>query len=147
MSEPEPSSNFTVLQPCTKDCSRGLYFGPKTIFILPLLLKMIFSPSHDMSFFRLPLWPFCLNSSLFCIILPFYFPFSQFSFPLLSFSFYFLFLFYFPPFSLCLFIFFPQMISANILPPPPGGGRYFPIYSRRGNIRARDIIRAANFRR
>ncbi len=63
---------------------RGLYFGPKMIFIPPFL-KMIFFHSLAICHFRLPSWPFCLNSSLFCIyftlLLPlfsFFFTFSPF---------------------------------------------------------------------
>ncbi len=80
----------------------------------------IFPPSHDALFFNSHRGLFALILPYFAFILPFYFPFSHFLSP------FFLFLLYFPPFSLRLFIFFPQMTSADI--PPPRGGGYFPIY-------------------
>ncbi len=111
--------------------SRGLYFGPKTIFIPPPppLLKMIFFPLLRHIVFWLPLRPFRLNSSLFCNyftlllpLFPFSFPFLSFSFPvpLSSFSFY-----IFPLFLFAFSYFFPQVTSTDI--PPPGGGGYFRI--------------------
>jgi hypothetical protein len=89
---------------------RGLYFGPKMIFIFPPLLKMLFVPLSKHVIFRLPSWPFCLNSSLCCIYFILLLPIFSFSFPFLPFfpfSF-FLFLLHFPPLSLRLFIFFPK---------------------------------------
>jgi hypothetical protein len=104
--------------------SRGLYFGPKTIFITPPppLLKIIFFPLSGHLVFRLPLWPFYLNSSLFCNYFTLLLPLFSFSFPFSSFfcPLFFLFLLHFPSFSLRLFMFFPQIILADI-PPPPGG--------------------------
>jgi hypothetical protein len=103
---------------------RGLYFGPKTIFIPPLL-KMIFFPISWHIVFLLPLWPFCLNSSLFCIYFTLWLPLFSFSSPFFIFLFPFLlFLLHFPPFSLQLFKIFPQN---DIGWYSPWGG-YFPIY-------------------
>jgi hypothetical protein len=60
------SSSEARATACGGTC-RGLYFGLKTIFIPPPLLKNdIFSPLRHV-IFRLPSWPFYLNSSLFCI--------------------------------------------------------------------------------
>ncbi len=70
---------------------RGLYFGPKTIFIPPPLRKMIFSPLSQ-HVFRFPSWPFCLNSSRFCNYFTLLLPLFSFSFPFLPFSFSFFFL-------------------------------------------------------
>ncbi len=89
---------------------RGLYFGPKTIFIPPPpLLKMIFFPPTRHVVFYSHWGFYALILPYFAFILPFYFPFSHF-------------LLYFPPFSLRLFIFFPQISSADISPPQGGGG-------------------------
>ncbi len=90
---------------------RGLYFGPKTIFIPPPLLKMIFFPSRDTSFFYSHCGLFALILPYFAFILPFYFPFSHFL------STFFLFLLQFNPFSLRLFIFLPS--NFPILRPLP----------------------------
>ncbi len=82
----------------------------------PPHLKMIFFPLSRHVVFQLLVWPFCPNSSLFCIyftlfislfsfsflLLPFSFLLLPFSFPFLPFS------FTFPSFSLPLFIFFPS---------------------------------------
>ncbi len=107
--------------------SRGLYFGPKTIFIPPPFWKWYFFPLSRHVVFRLPSWPFCLNSSLFCIHFTLFLPFSHFLSPFFIFlSPFFLFLLHFPPFSLPLFIFFPPNdIGWYLFPPPPGGGRIF----------------------
>ncbi len=111
-----------------KPAHRGLYFGPKTIFIpLPPCLKMIFFPLSRHIVFRLPSWPFCLNSSLFCnyftpLTSPFllFFPLSSFLFSLSSIFFY-----IFPPFSLHLFIFCPPNDIGWYFPLPGGGGSIF----------------------
>ncbi len=89
--------SFAACVPCFTfhtPSPRGLYFGPKTIFIPPPLLKMLFVPLLWHIVFQLPLCPFCLNSSLFCnyftLLLPlisFSFRFLPFSFPFLPFSF------------------------------------------------------------
>jgi hypothetical protein len=85
---------------------RGLYFGPKTIFISPAPSENYIFPPPPTRHFSTPIVAFC------ALILPYFsFIFSPF----------FLFLLYFLPFSLRLFIFFPQMTSADI-PPPPGVG-------------------------
>ncbi len=105
--------------------SRGLYFGPKTIFIPPLP-KMIFSPLSRHIFFQLLSWPFYLNPSLFCIYYILLLPIFSLFYPLSSFLFLlFLFLWHLPPVSLPLFLFFPQMLLADIFSPPGG---YFPIF-------------------
>jgi hypothetical protein len=103
---------------------RGLYFGPKTIFIpLPPSENDIFPPSCDMSFLDSQRSLFDLILPYFAIILPFYFPFSYFISPFfLLLSPFFLFLLHFLPFSLHLFIFFPQMTAADSPPPPREGG-------------------------
>jgi hypothetical protein len=105
---------------------RGLYFGPKTIFMtLPPTENYIFPPSCDMSFFDSQRSLFDLILPNFEIILPFYFPFSRFLSPFfLLLSPFFLFLLHFLPFSLHLVIFFPQMTAADS-PPPPGRGCIF----------------------
>ncbi len=81
---------------------RVLNSGPKTIFFpFPLrqgsifwsennfyslpLLKMIFVPLLQHVVFRLPFWPFCPNSSPFCIYFTLLLPLSSFSFPFLPF--------------------------------------------------------------
>ncbi len=111
------------LYTCMFTKKQGSIFWSKTIFILPSPFpKMIFFPLSDTTFFKLPLWPFCLNSPYFAFILPFSFTFL-FSYPFLLFfplsSFFFcifpLFLFPFSYFS-------PQVTSADI---PPEGKRYF----------------------
>ncbi len=109
---------------------RGLYFGPKTIFIPPPPSENdIFSPSRDTSFFDSHPGLFVLFLPYFAIILPFYFPFSHFLSPFFLFlSLFFLFLLHFPPFSLRLFIFFPPNDIGWYFPPPPRGGGYFPKY-------------------
>jgi hypothetical protein len=91
-----------------KQNCRGLYFGPKTIFILAFLVKIIYFPLLQHVFFS-PFMPFLLYFFPICIILPFYFPcvFFLSSF-FLKFS----------PLSLPIFI-FPQIISADI-PLPQG---------------------------
>ncbi len=97
---------------------RGLYFGPKMI-PAPPFWKWYFFPSHD-TFFDSHCGLFGLILPYFAFILPFYFPFSHFLSP------FFLFLWYFPPFSLCLFIFFPPN-DIGWYPPGGGGGGDFPI--------------------
>jgi hypothetical protein len=96
---------------------QGLYFGPKTIFVPhpSEKKKMIFFPLSRHVVFRLPSWPFCLNSSLFCIFLnPFTSLFLTF-FSLSSFFFY-----IFPLFLFAFSYFSPQMTSADSI--------YIPIY-------------------
>ncbi len=90
---------------------------------------MIFFPLSQHVVFRLPFWPFCLNSSIFCIYLTLLLPLFSFSFPFLPYSSPFLpFSFTFSPFLFFAFsYFFPLMTSADIRPSPRGGG-YFPIY-------------------
>jgi hypothetical protein len=67
---------------------RGLYFGPKTIFITPPPSEnAIFTPSSDTSFFDSHCGLFALILPYFAFILPFSSPFLIF-FPLSSFSFY-----------------------------------------------------------
>jgi hypothetical protein len=114
-----PSSKMaqTKNDPRTKTAQaqngRGLYFGPKKVFIpLPLSENNIYSPFTTQRFY-------CAH---FAIILPylafFFYPFTShflFFYPLSSFFF----CMYSTPLSLPLFIFFPQMTSADI---PPGGG-------------------------
>jgi hypothetical protein len=81
---------------------RYLYFGPKTIFILPPRFpKIIFFLPLATCHFRHLFWPFCFNSNLFCIYLPFYSHF-YFLFTLSSFFFY---------------IFSPLLILFHIFPP------------------------------
>ncbi len=105
--------------------SRGLYFGQKTIFIPPppTFWKLYFIPLSQHIVFRLPSWPFCFNSSLFCIyftlLLPlfsFSFHFPPFSVPFLPFS------FIFSPFFSSPFHIFSPKWHLLICPPPPGGG-------------------------
>jgi hypothetical protein len=110
---------------------RGLYFGPKTIFIPPPFWKWYFFPLSRHVVFRHPFLPFCLFALIlpyFAFIWPFYFPFSHFLFP---FSFFFplsSFSFTLSPFLFFAFsFFFPQMTSADI--PPLGGDiSWFPPY-------------------
>ncbi len=66
--------------------------------------------------FRLPSWPFCLNSSLFCINFTLLLLLSHFLSPV------FLFHLYFLPFSLPLFIFFPPNDISWYFPFPPRRG-------------------------
>ncbi len=77
----------SVIQLDFAEASRGLYFGPKTIFIhLPPSENDIFPPSRDTSFFDSHRGLFALILPYFEFILPFYFPFSNFLFPFLPFS-------------------------------------------------------------
>ncbi len=112
---------------------RGLYFGPKMIFIPPPFWKLYFLPLSQHVFLGLPSWPFCLNSSLFCNYFTPLFPFFSFLSPFFLF-----FLLHFPLFSLRLFIFSPKWHQL-IFPPPGGEGGgvvgYFPIYRPLGVIR------------
>jgi hypothetical protein len=62
--------------------------------------------------------PFASHLSFSFLFLPFSFTFLPFLF---LYNVFFLF-FYFPPFSPPLFIFFPQITSADIFPSPQGGG-------------------------
>jgi hypothetical protein len=96
----------------------GGYISVWKLYLFPSFWKWYFSPIRYMSFFDTHHGLFALILLYFAFILPFYFPFSHFL------STFFLFHLHFPPFSLCLFIFFPHMTSADI--PPPGG--YFPKY-------------------
>ncbi len=113
----EGNQAFVILTPEKKaktfcvSLLRGLYFGLKTIFILPLL-KMIFFPLLRHVVFLLPPWPICLSLPYFAFILPF----SHFLSP------FFLFLLHFPSISLPLFIFFSPKWHQLIFPPP---GRVF----------------------
>ncbi len=78
--------------------------------------------------FRLISWPFCLNSSLFCIYFSLLLPLFSFSFPFLSLHPISSFSFTFPPiFSFPFHIFPPNDISWYF---PPGGGLFSNIYSR-----------------
>jgi hypothetical protein len=125
--------------------SRGLYFGPKIIFIPPPTppVNDIFFPLATRHFTTPHGGLFALILPYFAIILPFYFlfshflspsfPLSSFFFPLSSFFFY-IFLFFLFAFS----YFFPQMTSADIFPP---GGRSFPIYRPLGYSRGKDSLR------
>ncbi len=97
--------------------TRGLYFDPKTIFILPLSLNDFF-PSQNMSFFNSYLSLFALSviPPYFAFVLPFYFPFSLFFSCFLPFSFSFLlFSIKFSPFSFP-FLFFPPNDNAQYTP-------------------------------
>ncbi len=82
------------------------------------LPKTIFSRSRDTPFFLLLSCPFCLNWTLFWLVLPFYFPSSHYLIP------FFLFLLHVPLFSLPLFILFPQ--DDICWYPPLGGKGCFP---------------------
>jgi energy-coupling factor transporter transmembrane protein EcfT len=88
------------------------------MFIPPPLLKIIFFPLSRHVIFRLPLWPFCLNSSLFCICYTLSLPLSHFLPPFFLFCPFFLFLLHFPPFSLPFHIFSPKW--HRLISPPPG---------------------------
>ncbi len=102
----------------------GVYISARKLLLflpLPPSENYIFSPSRDTSFFNSHRSPFALILTYFAFILPCYFSFSHLLSP------FFLCLLHFPPFSLCLFIFFPQMTSADI-PPPPGGGVFQYLY-------------------
>jgi hypothetical protein len=91
--------------------------------------KWYFFPLSRFVVYRLPLWLFCLNSSLFCIYFTLLLPLFSFSFPFFLFIFpFFLFLLHFPHFSLHLFIFFPPNDIGWYFPPQGGGGGYLPIY-------------------
>ncbi len=84
--------------------------GLGSIFIPPSPSEKDIFPPLTTCHFRLLLWPFTLNSSLFCIYFTLLLPLLPFSFPFFLFlSPFFLFLLRFPPFSLPLFIFSPQM--------------------------------------
>ncbi len=109
---------------------RGLYFGPKRYLFPPPSENYIFFPSPDMSFFDSHRGLFALILPYFAFILPFFFLFSHILSPFFLFpSPFFLFLLHFPPFSLCLFIFFPPNdIGWYFFPPcaeaaPPAGPR------------------------
>jgi hypothetical protein len=95
-----------ALAPCGSGSAtlRGIYFGMKTIFIPPPLLKMIFFPP-------LATRRFWLHQGLFALVFPilhyFTLPFSNFLSPFFIFPFpLFLFLLHFPPFSLSPFFLF-----------------------------------------
>ncbi len=97
---------------------RGLYFGPKTIFVPPPpFWKWYFSPSRDTSFLDCHRGLFSLILPYLAFILPFYFPFSHFLSP---------FSFTFSPFFSSPFHIFSPKWHRLIFPPPLGG--YFPIY-------------------
>ncbi len=106
---------------------RGLYFGPKTIFIPtpPPSENDIFSPSCHTSFLDSHRGLFALILPYFAFILPFsspfliFFPLSSFFFPLSSIFFYIFPLFLLP------FSYFSPKWHWLIFPPPRG---YFPIY-------------------
>ncbi len=108
--------------------SAGVYILVQKPYLPPPpFWKWYFFPLSRHVVFRLLLWPFCLNCSLFCINFTVFLPLWSFS-PLLPFSFPFLsFSFTFSSFSLLLFIFFPPNDIGWYFPPPRGGG-YFPIY-------------------
>ncbi len=124
---------------------RGLYFGPKTIFIPPPPSENdIFSPSHKTLFFDSHCGLFALILPYFAFILPCFFPFSHFLSPFLIFlSPFFLFLLHFPPFSLPLFIFFPPNDIGWYLFPSPGGA-YFPIYRPLQQLSREVFVRICN---
>ncbi len=104
-----------------KHNSRGLYFGPKTIFIPPSFQKWNFSPTVDTLFFgnlrRLLSYFFSILHLFYPFTSPliFFYPLSSFFFPLSSFYFYILSLF------LPLFILFPLKWHWLIFPPNRGG--------------------------
>ncbi len=102
----------------TNPVNRGLYFGPKTMFIPPPL-KMIFFPLLSTRRFATPIvvfLPYILP--ILHLFYPFTSPFliffalSFFFFPLSSFFFH-----IFPFFLFAFSYFFPQMTSADISPP------------------------------
>ncbi len=109
----------------TCKCVRCLYFGPKTIFTPPPppLAETIFCPLSQHVYFRHLTLTLVLPSLAF--ILLFYFPFSLFLFAFfLYLSPFFVVLLNFLPFSLPVFIFFPQIMS-DIFLWPPGEGDVF----------------------
>ncbi len=115
--------NPAKMEVWTLHISRGLYFGPKTIFTPPLL-KMIISLSCNTPFFNSYHVLFALILPYFARILPFFFLFSLFLSPVFLFLYpFFLLVLHFPPSSLLLFIFSPQMTPADI--PLGGGGGIF----------------------
>ncbi len=82
---------------------QSIFWSKYNIYPPPLSKNNCFPPSHDMSSFKSYLGLFAFIFPYCIFILPFYF-----------------FILHFPPVSLPLFIFFPQMTSADI---PPVGGR------------------------
>ncbi len=105
--------------------------------------KMIFFLLSRHVIFWLKSCPFSLSLPYFAFFSSFYFPFSRFLFPVfLLFSPLFLFIIHFSPFSLPLFIFFPQWQRLIF---PPGGGE---VYSwRRMNSLDEPCSRGADFPR
>jgi hypothetical protein len=83
----------------------GVYISVQKRYLFPLLLKMIFAPSHDMLFFDSHHGLFAIIIPYFAFILPFYFPYSHFPSLFFPFSFAFLpFSFTFSPFFSSLFL-------------------------------------------
>ncbi len=110
---------------------RGLYFGPKTIFIPPPFWKWYFPPSQDRLFFNSNYGLFALILPFFCnyftLLLPLFscsFPFLPYSFPFLPFSFTF-----FPFFSSPFHIFSPKLHRLIFFPPLGGGGFSNTVYT------------------
>ncbi len=100
---------------------QGSIFRSENDIYSPPLMKMIFFPLLGHVVFRLPSWPFCLNSSLFCNYFTLLVPLFSFLSP------FFLFFYIYPFFSLPFHIFSPKWHWLTF-PPPPGRGGYFPIY-------------------
>ncbi len=112
-----PLPNMADLTSCLDSytISQGSIFRSENDIYPPPLLKIIFFLLSLHVIFRLPSWPFCLNSTLFCNYFTLLLPLSHFLSP------FFLFLLHFPPFSLRLFIFFPPNDIGWYFPPPRGG--------------------------
>ncbi len=123
---PMVTSNDLNLNICNESLQQGSIFRSEndTYLFPPPFWKWYFSPSRDSYFFKTPIVAFLpLFLPILQLFYPFTFPFLIF-FPFLPFSFSFLpYSFTFSPFFPSPFhIFFPQMTSADILPPPKGGG-------------------------
>jgi hypothetical protein len=99
----------------------SLFRSENDIYSRPPSENDIF-PSLTHFVFRLPSWPFCLNSSLFCINFTLLFPLFSFLFPFFLFrSPFFLFLLHLPPFfSWPFHIFSPKW--HRLIFPLRGGG-------------------------
>ncbi len=123
---PSPLKLYCIL---TIFLHKGLFLGPKTLFIPPPppSKNYIFCPSRDTSFFDFHRGLFPLILPYFTFILPFYFLFSNFLSPFFLFLFpFFLFLLHFPLFFSSPFhIFPPKWHRLIFFHPPRGAGGIF----------------------
>ncbi len=91
----------------------GVFISVRKRYLFSPLLKILFFPLSKHIIFRLPSWPFCLNSSLCCIYFILLLPLSHFLSPFFLFSL-FPFSFTFSPFFSPPYYIFSQMTSADI---------------------------------